>query len=336
MIIKNFFNQLSAFLINEIAPIGNALDNDSELLASAFEQLKALGGLKLLIPVECGGLGGGRPEWIEYNILLAQYSGALLFLQAQHQFSINELKKQLPNQSVHDFLKQVASDNLGLGVSLAANRRSLTVKKTSDGFLVSGNLPWVTGFNFYSLILFSFDVDGMIYYSLLPFQASLKNTSLLISPKIDIAALDSTNTVSITLNEYPIDHASIMATKPFQAKVNSEHPSIYSFAGAAISLLNIAMKGKFKHNEKVKLNYFMLMDEWKNYYSNIIDNKTCPLALRANGLQLAQKCISFARMACGAESLVSSHVVNRMTREVWQYMIAGYSEDQLEAYLTAL
>ena len=316
MTIKDFFNKLSVFLSGNIAPIGNALDNDSQLLVISFEQLRNLGGLKLLIPVECGGLGGGRPEWIEYNILLAQYSGALLFLQAQHQFSIAELKKLLPNQSAHDFLKHVADSNLGLGVSLAANRKLLNVTKTSSGFMVSGKLPWVTGFDFYSSILFSFDIDGFIYYTLLPFQSSQEDTSILISPRIDIAALDSTNTVSITLNEYYIDIDTIISTKPYQDKINLEHPSIYSFAGAANSLLNIAMSGKYKNNEQVKLKYYILLDEWKNYYSSIIKNNSCPLVLRASGFQLAQKCINFARIACGAESLVSSHVINRITREI--------------------
>ncbi|HVE44750.1 MAG TPA: acyl-CoA dehydrogenase family protein [Gammaproteobacteria bacterium] len=336
MIVKNFFNELSVFLNDNIAPISNALDNDSHLLAIAFEQLRNLGGLKLLIPVECGGLGGGRAEWIEYNILLAQYSGALLFLQAQHQFAIVELKKLLPDQSVHDFLKKVADSHLGLGISFAANKKLLHVTKSDGGFIVSGKLPWVTGFHFYSSILLSFDIDGFVYYTLLPFQSSQENTSILISPRIDIAALDSTHTVSVMLNEYYVDKDAIISKKPYQDKVHSEHPAIYNFAGAANALLHIAMNGKYKNNKQVKLNYAILLDEWNDYYSKIVNNNACPLTLRASGFQLAQKCIHFARIACGAESLVSSHTINRITREVWQYTIAGYSEDQLEAYLSIL
>jgi hypothetical protein len=62
---------------------------------------------------------------------------------------------------------------------------------------------------------------------------------------------------------------------------------------------------------------------------------SCPFKLRAEGQRLAERCLNFTRMVSGAESLLTNHPINRLAREIWQYSIAGYSENQLEAYLNS-
>src|SRR5436305_922847 len=108
---QQFFQKLTDFLESEVAPIANRLDEEEELYCEIYARFVALGCLKLLIPKHLGGLGGERREWIEYNILTAQYSGALLFLQAQHQFSISRLKKLLPHAKVEEALQSIADEN---------------------------------------------------------------------------------------------------------------------------------------------------------------------------------------------------------------------------------
>lgn len=330
---KNFFNQIKKFLTTHVDPMSNALDHDESLLKNSYDQLIQLDGLKFLIPKDLGGLGGERSEWIEYNILMAQYSGALLFLQAQHQFAVSQLKKLLPQEKVAALLRLIAKDNIGLGIALATKRNLLEVTKTKNGFLLSGKLLWVTGFNYFPSILFSFDMDNHAYYSILSFSSNLKNKNFIISPKIETNVFNSTNTVSITLDNYFIADDEIIASHPILPKVPIEHPAIYNFAGAAKALLKLAAQGKYKNCDRSKEKYNALINEWEIYYKKILEHESCPLKLRAQGLLLAEKCISFTRMVCGAESILPSHPINRITREIWQYSVAGYSEDQLNAYL---
>ena len=96
--IQEFFAQIEAFLKNTVAPISNELDSQQKLLKDCYYQLIQLGSLRFLIPADLGGLGGERREWIDYNMCMAEHSGALLFLQAQHQFTIWQLKKLLPDR----------------------------------------------------------------------------------------------------------------------------------------------------------------------------------------------------------------------------------------------
>jgi hypothetical protein len=330
---KSFFRQTKLFLDIHVAPVSDVLDHDENLLKNIYGQLIKLGALKFLISKEFGGLGGERSEWVEYNILMAQYSGALLFLQAQHQFAVSQLKKLLPEKRVMDLLRMISQDNLGLGIALAANRQLLNVVKAKNGFQSSGKLLWVTGFNYFQSVLFSFDIDNQIYYSILPFNSILKNKSIDISKRIETTVFNSTNTVCIALDNYFISNNEIIAIQPLQPKTPTEHPAVYNFAGAAKVLLELASQGKYKNCNLSKEKYASLLNEWEIYYKKILKHESCPLKLRTQGLSLAEKCISFARMVCGAESILASHPINRISREIWQYSVAGYSEDQLNAYL---
>src|SRR5690348_6869910 len=113
--ITNLFKNLEEFLRNDVLSSAAKMDTNSACLSSYFEKIIQLGSLKLLIPISYGGFGGSRLDWANYNILLAQFSGALLFLQAQHQFSISRLnlllEKQDENESIKTILNDIAINN---------------------------------------------------------------------------------------------------------------------------------------------------------------------------------------------------------------------------------
>ena len=265
---------------------------------------------------------------------MAAKSGALLFLQAQHQFAMSTLIKLLPNQTVAAVLKEVVLRKQGFAVALAANRQIMQVTATPNGFALSGKLLWVTGYHFFQRLLISFDHEGKIYFAWISFFAlSAHGGSLQISDRIDTAVFTATHTVSVTFDHWHIPHQEILAIHPTMAKVPYEHPAIYNFAGAAIALLDIAMAGKFKEATKVQQTHAMLLQEWQNYYDKIIQGDTCPLTLRAEGLTLAERCGNFARIVCGSAGLLNDNALTRINREIWQYTIAGFGKEQLEAYL---
>lgn len=327
----SFFSQLTSFLENTVTPISNELDTQQNLLQQCYQKLIELGGLRFLIPCEYGGLGFERDEWIKYTSQLAEYSGALLFLQAQHQYAVSRLKKLLPDKNIAAILQSLVKNNEGLGVAFAANKKILTVEKQSNGLTISGVLKWVTGFNYFSHILFSFDHDGIDYYCFLPFKSI--ELSLILSPVLQPIIFSSVNTVSITLKNYFISSNDIIAHHPYQPKTPFEHPGIYSFLGASKVLLKIAAAAKYHDNELAKTKLNQLSQEWENYHLEVMQPTVDPFQLRAIGLRLTEKCLSFAKLICGSQGLLPSHPITRISREIWQYSIGGYSENQLEAYL---
>lgn len=331
---ENFFNNLSLFLEDQVAKIANQLDEDSALLKKTYESFTELGSLNLLIPSAYGGLGGEREEWIELNILLAQYSGALLFLQGQHQLSISRLKKLLPNKRIEEAFHFFSTNQQGIALALKKPNYFFETKKNDDGYRITGKLPWVTGFGFFSHLFFSFEYEGMVFYTLLPFEnKSHAEGSLTISPKIETAVFNSTNNNSLIFDQWLITEDQIIASHPITTKKPEVHPSAYSFAGTSKALLKEALQGKYKDLPEVKEKHTLLQEKWNLYYQRILENTTSPFKLRAEGLELAEECEFFCRAVCGSLSALRSHPITRLSREIWQYTVAGYSENQVRGYL---
>jgi len=332
--LKKFLDTIEIFLADRIALVSHELDYDSSLLKTVYQELVCLGILRFMVPIDQGGFGGGRLDWIEYNIKMAQYSGALLFLQAQHQFAVSQLKKLLPDKKAQDVLQSIVKNNNGLGIAIAANRKILQVKMHDNGFFVSGTLLWVTGHGFFPKIVFSFDYENTVYYTLLPFHPV--KDSLTVSKNRETFVFGSTHSVSLTLHDYFIPKNEIIASEPFKLKIPVEHPAIYNFAGAALALLKMTMHEKYNVYPDTTIVRDRLLNEWHVYYKRIIQGNYDPFALRADGLQFAEKCLLFAKIVCGSNGLLSSHPVTRISREIWQYSMAGYSKDQFEAYLNII
>lgn len=330
---EDFFKRLTIFLDTQVLPIQHQLDSDAKLLSVVFEQLANLDALKLMIPKTEGGLGGERPEWIRYNMLLAQYSGALLFLQAQHQFSISQLKKLLPNIPIRHLLLKIATERERIGF-YGTRKDNYQIKEVSNGFFLNGQLKWITGLNYLTKIFFSFNFEGNHYSTLLPFQArSDEQGEMQISLPMKTAIFESTNTVSIELRNWFIAKDNILSIQKIHPSMPSEHPTIYTFAGVTKSLLDMSLSGRYASSDKVKSRHQTLFKAWQGYCDEIMNGQHNPLILRAKGAALANKCAQFARMVCASDSLLAEHPLNRLAREIWQYTIAGYHQDQLEAYL---
>lgn len=329
-----FFSQLRVFLEKEVAPIANELDEDASLFEQIYHRFVALGGLKLLLPRALGGLGGERKEWIEYNILMAQYSGALLFLQAQHQFSIARLKELLPDQKVTEVLQSFAREDRGMGLALSKNKNLLTVQATSTGFLLSGVLRWCTGKNYFSHLLLSFEQENVLFYTLLPFEERAGKAGFIsIGPKIETAVFNAVPSNSITLENYLVTNNAIIASHPVHPFLPREHPSAYNFAGVAKALFKIILQSKYGGTTEVREKQRRLEQDWERYYSKLKEGHFNPYRLRCEGLQLVEASILLARTACASAGILRSHPLGRLIRESWQYTVAGYSEEQVKAYL---
>ena len=125
-----FFKNLESFLETSIKPIAPRLDTDASLLHNHFLKLLDLGVHKLFVPKIFGGYGGDRSTQIKFNILMSQYSGALHFLEAQHQHVVYTLAQQPLNENLTTFFKRVCDDNLTVGVFL--NSQGLDVSEEKD------------------------------------------------------------------------------------------------------------------------------------------------------------------------------------------------------------
>ncbi len=325
-----FFEQLEP-LLTRYESLAYQLDHDPDLLRQAYEDLVAIGGLHLLIPESCGGLGGGRQAWIRYNIAMAGSSGALLFLQAQHQFTVDVLNRLLPDKRVSQVLQALAQKNEGVGIAVSSSRKNLSVKRRANGWELSGELPWVTGYGFLNRILIAFCVDDQDYFGFFAFDEAL---SVQASAIKTTAIYNSTQTVGATLDRYFIADEEIIAIRPKGPDIMREHPTLYNFTGAAKALLKLSKQGKHFNSDQAVIRHGQLEAGWQALYQEVLNGLAeNPYALRTKALLFAEECALFARLMHGAAGMLETNPVMRLSREIWQYAVAGINENQILTYL---
>lgn len=333
--ISAFFKSLQTFLDERIAPISEKLDVDFQTLHNAYRELVELGALRLLIPAHLNGLGGDRSEWLKYNILMAQYSGALLFIQAQHQYSVSKLKQLMPGKPIEACLQTLARENKGIGICGAADKKILLGEPEGDGYRINGELYWVTGYQFFDEILTSFDYGDSNYYIKLPLDTIENNGGKIeVGDLITTAVFNSTNTIKVKIQNWFVSHADIIAQVTSDKNKPLIHPTAYNFAGASIALLALAKNGKYADNPQIEKRHRQLSERLEQYCEFLSMPTDNPCGRRAQGRQLAEECAMFTRSAWGAASIIASNPMNRICREIWQYTVAGYTEEQVEAYIT--
>lgn len=334
--LTHFFDKLDRFITEAVLPNNAALDDEPALLNQIYHAWIKTGAHKLFIPTALGGLGGDRATWLRYNVLIAQHSGALLFLQAQHQIVIQTLKA-LSTENADHFLQTIAKNEIGFAYCGKVGETALRGGAQPNGFNVTGTLPWVTGFQYYDQVFTQFTQDDTVYYITLPFkETQTAQGSIILTPVIDTIAFKSVNTVGMKVKDWFVPNEAIIEKRPITDMPKIAHPAPFNFLGAAIALLNIASQGKYAQLPEAKKAAASLQAQCEHYQNRIEQSEPDQHQLRAVGQKLSVQCAEFARFTTGAMSMQSTHPINRLIKEIWQYTVSGLSEKQVAAYMKAL
>lgn len=146
---QHLLNLTKCYLQESVSPYAATIDTETEALQTALVGLGELGLLRLRVPSPWGGDVSQETFYI-FQELVARYSGALAFLQTQHQSAAAMLA-----QSQNELLKQeylpLLSDGLLVGVGFSHLRRGGTViaVPVTGGYKLEGYVPWVTGFGLF-------------------------------------------------------------------------------------------------------------------------------------------------------------------------------------------
>ncbi len=95
---KSEIEQIESFLQDQIVPLANKIDRQPEVLKLALQKMGDRSWLALKVAPELGGTGLSEPNYHRLQITMARASGALTFLQTQHQSAVAKLA-QSQNQS---------------------------------------------------------------------------------------------------------------------------------------------------------------------------------------------------------------------------------------------
>lgn len=330
---RTYLEQFGNFLTQHVAPLASQMDRDPAVLRQVFEAFKTQSGLTIRIPQQEGGHFLSDRGFAQFRIELARYCGSLSFLQAQHQVAVTWLSKSPDQDQVRPLYQQILQTGLALGIGfLSPRHRSFEVKTEGRTYALSGDIPWITGHGFLQHIVTSFQHDGRRHFLILPFDDRTQGASRLsYSEPLQLIVFNALNTVRATLDNWPVHEDDIFLSLPIETAAKPErHNSVYTLAGVSKGLQDLVrhlpdLPGGMQ-TEAQRLNQRL-----DRYLEKVMMDGGSPAELRAEGAQLAQDWSALARWTYGGKALLLDHPVNRLSREVWQYCIAGLKPGDLDA-----
>lgn len=330
---KDFLESFQQFLVDRVAPRAAEMDRDSSVLREVFQEFKQQGGLNLLVPASEGGHVLSDEAYAEYRIQLARYGGALSFLQAQHQVAVTWLSRSPNQELVRSLCRRIVEDGLALGIGFLSPRHpAFEIKQQDDAYILSGDIPWVTGHGFLQQVVTSFEYDGQRHFTLLPFQATTSSGGQVsYSEPVPLIVFNALNTVRAHLKNWLVRYDQIFLSVPLDPQqVPERHNSVYTLAGACRGLQD-QVNQLPSLPAGMQAEYHRLAERLDHYTAAIMMDGGSPSALRAEAVALAQDWSSLARWAYGGKALLQDHGVNRLSRESWQYGVTGLRAGDLEA-----
>ncbi len=341
--------------LQQIPPVANSLDREPKVLRSLLKQMGDRSWLALKAPEELGGKGLSEAEYRLLQISLARASGALTFLQTQHQSAVAKLAQSNNKSLRQEFFPDVAQGKSLIGVGFSHLRRPGTpiMQATSitGGYLLTGEVPWITGYGFFDhFIVGATLTDGRELYGLLPLEniAQESGGEIICGEPMVLLAATATNTIAAKIDQWYLTSDRLVSINPPGAIHRSSKKNILNhgfFAlGCAYAGLDILQTiARTKQLEFLQTSWQALHQEVKETEEKAIAflgdcqiDYSQKLQLRAETINLAQRCSQTAVLASGGAANYLHSSAGRVYREALLFSISGQTKDVMEASIRNL
>lgn len=337
------------YLWDMIAPIANQLDEEVELLRSALRGLGDRHLLALRVPQIYNGTELNNHLFHSFQEQVARFSGALAFLQTQHQSAGAILSKSENEALKQAYLPYMGSGERLVGIGFSHLRRHdnppLKAIKTNDGYQLHGHIPWMTGFDIFKTALVAALLpNGQAVYGMIPFSDRQQDSggSIRFSEPIQLAAMSSTNTVTAELTEWNLDASDVAFVTETGAIFRSDRTNVLNHSFFALGCAQAGLD-IVSHTEETKPYlsiapaYETLLEELKLcrhfIYSAEDQSFEERLKLRAWSIDLAVRCAHAAIVVSSGAANSKQHPAQRVHREALVFSVAGQTTAVLEATL---
>lgn len=344
-----------SYLQESVSPHAAAIDSDSDALQNALIGLGELGLLALRVPSQWGGSQVSGETFHTFGELVARSSGALAFLQTQHQSAAAMLV-----QSQNDYLKQEYLPHLGngqilVGVGFSHLRRAgnqlVVAHPVTGGYQLEGQVPWVTGFGlFQEFIVAAALPDGQVVFGVVPFVETDQNGlgAIAFSQPMALAAMTSTNTVTATLTGWFLPQERVVSVKPTGWIHNNDKKNVLNATAlalgcglAGLDILQAAYSTKglsFILQAKDSLNRELTdcRTAIRQAQQHHRDSHRKRLQLRAWAIDLAVRCAHAAVTVSSGAANHRHHAAQRVYREALVFTVSGQTTAVMEATLARL
>ena len=347
--------QIETFLKSQIAPQANQLDRHPEALKSALRQMGDRSWLGLKAPLELGGTGLSEAEYRRLQISMARASGALTFLQTQHQSAVAKLAHSDDRVLHREFFPYVVKGDRLVGVGFSHLRRSGTpimqAQEKGTGYLLTGKVPWVTGYNIFShFILGATLADGKELYAVLPLQNEVQSSGgkITVDRPMELIAVTATNTVSVNFDSWLLAGDRVVTINPAGAIHASSRRNILNHGFFALGCAYAGLDILQSVAEKKQLEF--LSEPWQTLFEEVARQTELAIAaisdrhttyqqklrLRVKAIALAQRCSQAAVIASSGAANYLDSSAGRVYREALLFTVSGQTSDVMVASIQQL
>lgn len=294
-------------------------------------------------------------DYRRLQISLARASGALTFLQTQHQSAVAKLVQSQNKFLQQEFFPGVGKGDILIGVGFSHLRRPgvpiMQATETADGYLLTGKVPWITGYGFFGYFILGATLpDGRELYGVLPLQNEVQESggTIICSEPMDLIAMTATNTISAKINQWLLKSDRLVKINPAGAihassRHNILHHGFFSLGCAYGGLDILRAIAETKQLEFIQESWQSLHQEVQQIeqaaIASISDNQSTyqqQLQLRIETIDLAQRCSLAAVIASSGAANDFNSNAGRVYREAMLFSISGQTTDVMEASLKSL
>lgn len=338
------------YLRNE-APSAIELDGNVEVLRSALQDLARLNLLALRVPMAWSGAGVDEATFYAFQERIAKYSGALAFLQTQHQSVALMLVKSENETLKQAYLPHMSNGQKLVGIGFSHLRRDyppIEAIAVAGGYRLHGQVPWVTGFGFFqSFLLAAVLPEGHAVYGMVPFTQTGQKAGgeILFSEPMPLAAMTSTNTVAAHLTEWFLPDSEVAFVQPAGAIHQSDRLNVlnHSFfalgcAQAGLEILAATAQTKPFLAPASELLTQELSDCRNEIYAAQHQGESFEekLRLRVWAIDLANRCAQAAVTVSSGAANSKYHPAQRVYREALVFTVSGQTTAIMLATLDRL
>src|SRR4028118_2085556 len=141
-------DSIESYLRESVAPLASEMDSEPEVLREALRGMGDRSLLALRVPKVWGGKEVSEQTYRRFQQLVPRYSGALAFLQTQHQSAAEMLAKSENESLKRQYLPYMGNGQLLVGVGFSQLRRKgappVRAIPVEGGYHLDGEVPWVT------------------------------------------------------------------------------------------------------------------------------------------------------------------------------------------------
>jgi len=338
-----------AFLLDSLRPKAQQMDQDLTALTQGLDELGVRGWLGLRVPEEYGGFGFEDSAFRRFQEACSRCSGALAFLQTQHQSACGFLAKSENDDLKTRTLPMLATAERTAGIAFSQLRRTgnplLTAKPAAHGYLLNGKAPWITGWG-----IFDFCVTAATLSrgdTIFAWHRLEEGRGFKVSEPMRLASMEVAQTVSGEFIDFAVPEDDILYVRPGNwihqndlINLALQSPFSLGCAQAGIDVMRDAFAKKpiaaiATAADALESELERCRDEAYGAMEDKGDTERS-LNARAWAIHLAGRCAHAAVAASSGAGNSMQHAAQRVYRETLVFTVSAQTTAIMEATLRRL